>query len=296
MPTPTADETREHFMERCIPMVMDDGAAEDNEQAVAMCSNIWKRAHEPKGEQTMEYSNPIQITEFKADGDDWLVEGYVSTFGNTDLGGDVVMPGAFKETLKSGPKVKFLLAHDQSKVLGVPRKLKEDNKGLFGSFKISKTQLGEDTHQLLLDGAIDSFSFGYHADDWKIVDGEFRQLYKLTLYEASLVAVPMNMDATVTRVKEYSTLAERAGAMNVELEDLLNDLRGLVKSIDRPLSETKRQEITLLLEKFSGLDAVRSEFQTVLTAAPQPKLVVAGKRASYDLAEARKRLARILAE
>ena len=71
--------------------------------------------------------------------------------------------------------------------------------------------------------------------------------------------------------------------------------RGLVDGIDRPLSETKRQELTGLLEKFSGLDAVRSEFLTVLSAAPQPKLVTS-KLASYELATARKRLARILEE
>jgi molecular chaperone GrpE (heat shock protein) len=84
--------------------------------------------------------------------------------------------------------------------------------------------------------------------------------------------------------------------MSKDFETLLNDLRGLVDNIDRPLSETKRKEIAELLGMFSGLDAVRSEFQTVLSAAPQPKLAVAGRRTSYELASARKRLAKILQE
>ena len=243
----------------------------------------------------MEFSKPLQIMELKAVDDDWIVDGYVSTFNNIDLGNDMVIPGAFKETLKSGPKVRFLLSHDPRLVLGVPKKLKEDSKGLFGSFKISKTQLGQDTHQLLLDQALDSFSIGYQAEDWKMVDGDVRELHKITLYEASLVPLAMNQEALVTGVKEYMTLAEKANQLGQDLTQLLNDLRGLVEGIDRPLSETKRQEITELLEKFSGLDAVRTEFLTVLSAAPQPKLV-ASRLASYELASARKRLARILEE
>lgn len=245
----------------------------------------------------MEFSKPIRIEELKAEGDDWLVEGYVSTFNTIDLGGDRVMPGAFKETLKSGPKVRFLMSHDPALVLGVPKKLKEDDKGLFGSFKISKTKLGEDTHQLLMDGAIDSFSIGYHAEDWKIVDGEFRELSKITLYESSLVSLPMNPEAVVTRVKELTTLAEKTANLNKEMAQLLNDLRDLVKNIDRPLSETKRKELTELLELCSGWDAVRSNLQSVLQSAPNPtRLAVAGKQASYELATARKRLAKILQE
>lgn len=298
MPTPQPDETHDEFIHRCIPVVLDDGTADDEDQAVAICNSIWDRKDEvsemePKNKMT--FSKPIQIGEFKAADDEWTVEGYISTFGNVDLGGDVVMPGAFTKTLKSGPKVKFLLSHDPRLILGVPKKLKEDKKGLFGSFKISKTQLGGDTHQLLVDGAIDSFSIGYSAEEWKIIDGDVRQLDVIELYEASLVPMAMNQEALVTGVKEYRTLAEKANQLGQEFTELLNDLRGLVDGIDKPLSETKRQEITELLEKFSGLDAVRSEFLTVLSAAPQPKLV-ASKLASYELASARKRLAHILEE
>lgn len=236
----------------------------------------------------MLFSKPIQIGEIKAVNDDWIVEGYVSTFNNVDLGNDIVMPGAFKETLKSGPKVRFLLSHDPRLVLGVPKKLREDDKGLFGSFKISKTTLGEDTHQLLLDQAIDSFSIGYQAIDWKIVDADVRQLIKVDLYEASLVPMAMNPEALVTNVKEHATLAEQTTALSAELTQLLADIRGLVDGIDRPLSETKRKELTELLELCSGLDAVRSNIQSVLTTAPAK--LVSSRWLAYQLAETRKRL------
>ena len=43
MPTPRDDETRDEFIERCIPIVIDDGTAEDGQQAYAVCSSIWRR-------------------------------------------------------------------------------------------------------------------------------------------------------------------------------------------------------------------------------------------------------------
>ena len=84
------------------------------------------------------YSKPLQIEGFKSDNEDWLVEGYVSTFGNVDRGDDIVMAGAFDETLKSGPKVKFLLSHDPTKVLGTPTKLKEDKKACSAASESAK--------------------------------------------------------------------------------------------------------------------------------------------------------------
>ncbi len=47
MPNPIPDETVKEFMARCIPMVMEDGTAENNKQAVAVCTMMWeKRMHQ----------------------------------------------------------------------------------------------------------------------------------------------------------------------------------------------------------------------------------------------------------
>src|SRR3990172_10961846 len=42
MPTPNAGESREDFVSRCIPMVMHDGSAENQDMAVAMCNSMWE--------------------------------------------------------------------------------------------------------------------------------------------------------------------------------------------------------------------------------------------------------------
>jgi HK97 family phage prohead protease len=273
-------------MKRCVPIVIEDGTAEDGDQAVAVCASIWKRAKE--GKMDIEYSSPVEILEFKADGDEWSVDGYPSTFNNVDRVLDRVMPGAFKDTLKSDIDVAFLLAHDPRSILGVPRKLKEDDKGLFGSMKISKTQLGADTRQLLLDKAIRSFSIGYRAVDWKMVDGDVRELYKVDLYEVSLVSTPANPKASVTGVKDYKTMAEHLSGISAEVAELLNDLRVLSVK-DRPLSEKKRAEIQSLLEKFSELDAVHAELVELLEEPKKRGGPVSQKMVAHKLAELRKK-------
>jgi hypothetical protein len=85
------------------------------------------------------------------------------------------------------------------------------------------------------------------------------------------------------------TLAEKVGMINAELKEIHVDLSGLVDSIDKPLSGTKRKELNELLELCSGLDAVRSDIAEVLAAEPQPKLV-ASKLIGYQMAEKRKKL------
>ncbi len=85
------------------------------------------------------------------------------------------------------------------------------------------------------------------------------------------------------------TLAERIASMCGDMNILTNDMQAFVKTIDRPLSETKRKELTELLESCSGMDAVRSDLQSVLTSAPTQKLVEP-KLIGFQLADIRKRL------
>lgn len=248
----------------------------------------------------MKYGSPIKVEEIKAQGDDWEVAGYLSTYNNIDLGFDVVMPGAFDRWLEGGKKTRFLYSHRPDQVLGSFTELRSDKVGLFGRARISKTTLGSDIHTLLQDGAVDSFSIGYETLDADH-DGGVRYLKQLNLPESSLVSMPMNPQAVVTAVKDWlvslgmddsPTLAEKAHALSEGLAKLLSDTTAVLSSADRPLTNTKRQELTELLETFSGLDAVRSDLQSALTAAP----IVGAKRALYELRERRSRLSRVLME
>src|SRR3989304_294100 len=89
MPEPRPDEEQSAFMGRCVPMVLDEGTAEDQEQAVAMCFSIWPQAHDEKAEATPEEIKAwlkkldIEHKTIKAVGD-WELEVLGIPFGSPD--------------------------------------------------------------------------------------------------------------------------------------------------------------------------------------------------------------------
>lgn len=220
------------------------------------------------------YGIPLRIQEVKAAGDAWEVAGYASTFGNVDLGGDVVLRGAFAETLKADTPVRFLYSHNPADVLGVPLALKEDERGLFGRFRISKTRLGEDVHTLLKDGALDSFSIGYIPTDFEYDDAGVRKLSAVELLEVSVVAMPMNPEAVVTGVKaaDYSQ-------MNLEkIVEVLSEHRASALAAAKALAERRRSEGRKLSDRaMELLEALRAASQDdadallALLTAPPPE-------------------------
>lgn len=141
--------------------------------------------------------------EFKEEGDCYSFKGYASTFGNEDLGGDVVLPGAFKASLaKRMPKQ--LYQHDKTQPVGVFKACQEDNKGLFVDGILPKSvTLSKDLAELIKIGAIDAMSIGYSlpsADSYEFKDG-VRYLKQIDLWEISWVTFPMNPEAKVIDIK-----------------------------------------------------------------------------------------------
>jgi len=191
-----------------------------------------------------EYGLPLPIGEIKAvpaaagegepEGPRYEVAGYVSTFGTVDLGNDVVLPGAFDASLADGHKVRFLRQHDHHLVLGTVLGLKADDHGLHGTFRISRTPLGEETYQLLRDGALDAFSIGYIAEDADHKAGGVRELKRINLLEASVVSLPMQPRALVTAVK-----GGPAGAAGLPFDALWQQLRDAFLSLQAGTVEAK---------------------------------------------------------
>jgi phage head maturation protease len=68
---------------------------------------------------------------FSGDNGDGHIEGYASTFGNVDLGGDVVMSGAFRKSL-SEDMPKMFWMHDPSEPIGRWTAAQEDRHCRYG--------------------------------------------------------------------------------------------------------------------------------------------------------------------
>lgn len=121
-------------------------------------------------------------------------KGYASTFGNRDLSGDIMLPGAFKETLRERmPKVCW--QHDTRDPIGVLDLCEEDEKGLYLEGRMPKAnQHCCDIAALIKCGAVDSMSIGYQTVD-AVADRDSRKLKKVKLWEVSFVTIPMNDQA-----------------------------------------------------------------------------------------------------
>ncbi len=158
--------------------------------------------------EEMRYKNiPFDLKGTSEDDSYFFFEGYAAAFNNIDSGGDRIMPGAFRETLMSGRKVKILWQHKMSEPLGVPVKLYEDEKGLFVRGKMPKDDdlvKGRVIPQMRV-GTVDSLSIGYRVMEYNTEknedEGTVWNLTKLKLYEFSPVTIPMNDEAVITGLK-----------------------------------------------------------------------------------------------
>lgn len=137
---------------------------------------------------------------------DGTIEGYASLFGEIDQARDMVMPGAFTQTLKQRGlrKIPMLFQHDPSEPVGVWLELREDLRGLWARGRlIPDVRRGRELLALLRAGAVDGLSIGYRTERGKIEPRtRVRKLYQVDLWEISIVTFPLLNGARVSAVKE----------------------------------------------------------------------------------------------
>ncbi|HVN46906.1 MAG TPA: HK97 family phage prohead protease [Steroidobacteraceae bacterium] len=129
-------------------------------------------------------------------------EGLASVFNNLDLGGDVVMPGAFAKSLAAhranGTAPAMFFMHDAAKIPGRWIDMAETREGLAVKGRLSNTPLGNEMYELLKDGSISGLSIGYVPAEAGFDREGNRVLKAVDLFEISLVPLPMNVRAQVT--------------------------------------------------------------------------------------------------
>lgn len=142
-----------------------------------------------------------------------VFEGYASLFGIADLGKDVVMPGAFGDSLqKRGPSsIRLLWQHDPAEPIGRWLSLSEDRRGLRVRGKLNlAVRRARDVHALMRDGAVDGLSIGFRVERARAERPTgLRRLEKLDLWEISIVTFPMLPGARVETVKGRESFARR---------------------------------------------------------------------------------------
>lgn len=156
---------------------------------------------------------------FASDAPDATFSGYGSVFNNEDHGGDLILRGAFKESLadwEAKSKLpKMLLQHgggffgqaDDMVPIGKWTAMSEDRKGLYCEgrlFGVKDTDRGRRIYEAMKEAELDGLSIGYRAREYEIgtkPDEPYRTLKKVDLYEVSVVLFGMNDQALIDSVK-----------------------------------------------------------------------------------------------
>lgn len=172
--------------------------------------------------------------DLKSIGDDGTFEGYASLFNREDSGRDIVLPGAFRDTLarRGAAGIRMLFQHNPSEPIGVWQTLAEDAKGLFARGRLMpEVSRAREVLSLMRAGAIDGLSIGF-----KVVRSRrdrvtgVRRLEKVDLWEISIVTFPMLPEARITGLKSRTASDARDADIAARLARITASLRSMTSS------------------------------------------------------------------
>jgi HK97 family phage major capsid protein/HK97 family phage prohead protease len=198
-------------MGRCIPVVLDDGTAEDQDQAVAICSQMWRDRHKEASTMNRAYS----ILEVKAfNNEERTIEG-VATTPSPDRMGDIVEPMGAKFALP----MPLLWQHNAEHPVGHVTVAKAGKNGI--KFRATIANIAEDGElKRMCDKAWQSvkaklvrgISIGFKPVRDAVEqmrDGGLR-FKEWEWLELSLVTIPANADCTISLIKSLDQYQQAA--------------------------------------------------------------------------------------
>ncbi len=214
--------------------------------------------------------------DLKSIGANGTFEGYASLFGREDLSRDIVVRGAFAESLKSrGARgIRMLFQHDPGQPIGVWDEIAEDAKGLYARGRLMPdVSKAREVMSLMRAGALDGLSIGFKAlRARRDAKSGVRRLEKIDLWEISVVTFPMLPDARV------QTFKSRPFAQGVPTARTFE--RWLTQGVGLTRSEAR----ALMRDGLKGFQALREaglgESEAVRLAA---RMRDAARRLNYGL-------------
>jgi len=214
--------------------------------------------------------------DFKQADSDGTFEGYASLFNREDLGRDVVLPGAFRDSLaKRGARgIKLLFQHDANQPIGIWTTLEEDSRGLYAHGRLMR-EVGKarEVMALMRAGALDGLSIGFKTVKARRDRASgVRQLEKIDLWEISIVTFPLLPEARITSTKTKPFAS--APPTEREFERWLTRDAGLTRNEARALMRSGLSGLKALRDAGQGSTDGRSE---------EARLAALMRRAAHNL-------------
>ena len=191
--------------------------------------------------------------EVKAEGEGGIlhIKAYGLAFGNIDSWGDIIMPNACDEFLKSDDAARMALCwqHDRSTVIGIITDKGVDDYGMWIEADILPTTAGKDAAILLKSGAVKEFSIGYRADSYHFEKREgyeydIRILDAITVYEVSPVTIAANPSAKIVSAKADKE-PEQQKTINPKSQSVMTpeEIKAMQESIEKAAAEKAAAEL-----------------------------------------------------
>ena len=138
--------------------------------------------------------------------------GYASKFNGVDAYGDMIVKGAYADTLINRDRPILMMRNHWEGVIGKWTAMAEDENGLYVEGELTPGHsLAADTYALLKHGAIGGLSIGYipeESGDAVVDERKVRLLKKIRLLEISVVDNAADLGAKITNVKEFTALKD----------------------------------------------------------------------------------------
>jgi HK97 family phage prohead protease len=212
-------------MSRCIPIVLDDGTADDAAQATAICSSIWDEATKDKIMSTVNtpvliptrrnaaiVTNEVKgkqraysILNVKAVNEDLRIIEGIATTPSVDRMGDVIETEGIEFKLP----MPLLFQHDSDNPIGHVIEATVSEEGIKVRAKMLAAGLDSDVDRAwskIKNKLVSGLSIGFRALEWnwdKALDGI--RFVRTEWMELSVVTIPANAEATILTVKSLDT-------------------------------------------------------------------------------------------
>jgi HK97 family phage prohead protease len=255
MPTPKpSDETKDEWMDRCIPLVLDDGTAEDSEQAVAICSSMWEQATK-SGDDKMERAYSILHVK-QTDEEHRIISG-VATTPTPDRIGDIIEPMG----VKYKNPLPLLLYHRNDKPVGTVKFNKPTKDGITFEARLPQIQTPgvlkarvDEAWDSIKTGLLKGVSIGFRSIEQSFMDDGGVRFLESEVLELSLVTVPANMEATIDTIKMIDAKFLAASGSS--------DPPGVPgPSVTVKSNTTEKPKMKTITEQISGFEAKRKDLQ-----------------------------------
>jgi hypothetical protein len=195
-----------------------------------------------------------------------IVSGYFAVFGNKDLDGDVIEPGAFSKTImERGPQgkqlIKYLLDHDKNKVVAKITNLYEDSKGLRYEAKIGTHTAGQDFQKMIESELINQHSFGFRTiKEQYDAQSKSNMIKEVMMYEGSAVQfLGANPETTfidlkseedafnyLERLEKFIKTSDATDETIFKLENQLKSLLEFLKPAEPTLEIKEAEEVEII--------------------------------------------------